>query len=160
MPAFFLRVGVAGLVLLAACTGAGEPRDAARQARVEAAFAQGFTQVSEEYRAAMSEVQGEGRAALESQDRQKVLAVYRAISDATTQAAKKYGRLTPPSRVAQDFEKLQANLDQQRAALDGVITAVKENRGGSLTDGLQEYSTLLGEFGTIQQTITTALAGE
>ena len=158
MRGFFLRHGVVLLMLLAGCSGDGEPRDAARQARVEAAFGRAYAQVSEEYRASMAEVQGEGRAALESQDRRKVLAVYRAIDEATTTAARRFARLTPPQRLAGQFDDLLANLNEQRAALDRIQSAVRGNQ--KLTAGLQEFTTLLGELGTIQQSITAALAEE
>ena len=160
MRGIALRCSVALLLLVLAGCSDGDPGDAARQARVEDAFQRGFTQVSEDYRTSMAKVQGEGRAALESQDRERVLAVYRAIAAATTTADKRFSKLTPPDRVAGDFEELLANLAEQRKALKGVVTAVKANRSGSLTEGLQQFSTLLGEFGSIQKSITTALAQE
>ena len=161
MPTLGLRCGAALLLALSmGCSGDGAPSDAARQEQLEATFEPAFQQVSEQYRASMAEVQGQGRTALESQDRQKVLDVYRALGDAAAESAKRFSALTPPARVEQQFKDLVANLEAQRTALDSVVAAAKAEQDGPLTEGLGEFSELLVEFGTIQESINTALADE
>ena len=156
-----LRFGAALLLALGlGCSGDGAPSDAARQEKLEATFEPAFQEVSEQYRASMADVQGQGRAALESQDRQKVLDVYRALGDAAAESAKRFSALTPPARVEAQFNDLIANLEAQRKALDRVVAAAKAEQDGPLTEGLGTFSELLVEFGTIQESITAAVADE
>jgi chromosome segregation ATPase len=145
------------LLLGTGCSSDADSGDAAREQELETTFKSAFSDISQQYRTSMAEVQGQGRAALQSQDRDKVLDVYRAMGDATAKSREQFSKLTPPGRIAEQFEALLDNLQQQKTALDSVVAAAQAEQDAPLTDGLQEFSALLVEFGTIQESIQTKL---
>jgi hypothetical protein len=146
------------VVAVVACSPSPEEQRAEDQQAVAATFAPAFDSITTAYQTAMVEIQTDGRDALSSGDANEVLQVYKALRNASADAAADFAEITPPAAVSGQHESLVENLQQQADTLNDVVGAATQEQDAALTDGLTRLATLLADFTTIHQAIDRELA--
>ncbi len=106
----------------------------------------------------MGEIQEAGRSALDADDEDAVLDVYRSLRDANGTAAEEFDALEAPSDIRAQHRSLVENLRRQQESLNDVVEAAVAQRDGALTQALQGFSSLLVDFAAIHDAIDTQLA--